>query len=249
MQRRHLIVDILTGMTTRVVGRIASISRYPVKSMALESLESIDVDWNGIAGDRRWAFVQGSLVRSGFPWLTIRERPDMWRYQPYFVEPDRPELSITIVRTPAGDELDVVDPALAAELGEDVRVLKQSRGIFDTMPLSLISTRTVDAIAHMSGAAIDVRRFRPNFLVDPIDDVDFAEDAWVGADLKIGAMTMRVDKRDKRCVVVNVDPDTTERDPSVLRVIAQERQACLGVYGTTVGPGRVSIGDTVTIES
>ncbi len=249
MQRRQLIVDILTGMTTRVVGRITSIFRYPVKSMALEPLESIDVDWNGIAGDRRWAFVQESLVRSGFPWLTIRERPDMWRYQPYFVEPKRPELSITIVRTPTGDELDVVDPALAAELGEEVRVLKQSRGIFDTMPLSLISTRTVDAIAHMSGAQVDVRRFRPNFLVDPIDDVDFVEDAWVGTALKIGAMTMRVDKRDKRCVVVNVDPDTTERDPSVLRVIAQERQACLGVYGTTVEPGRVSIGDTVTIES
>ncbi|MEP6506766.1 MAG: MOSC domain-containing protein, partial [Gemmatimonadales bacterium] len=204
---------------------------------------------NGLAGDRRWAFLQESLVRSGFPWMTIRECPNMWRYEPYFLDPDRPELSITLVRTPSGDELDVVDLSLAEELGKGVRVLKQSRGIFDTLPLSLISTRTVDAIAHLSGAPIDVRRFRPNFLVEPIDDVDFIEDEWVGADLKIGAMTMRVDKRDKRCVIVNVDPDTTERDPSVLRMIAQERQACLGVYGTTVGPGRVSVGDPVMIES
>lgn len=235
-------------MTTRVVGKIASIFRYPVKSMALERVESIDVDWNGLAGDRRWAFVQESLVRSGFPWLTIRERPDMWRYEPYFSDPDRPEASVTMVRTPTGDEFDVVDASLAAELGDGVRVLRQSRGIFDTLPLSLISTRTVDAIAHMSGTASDVRRFRPNFLVEPVDAIDFVEDEWVGATLKIGAMTMRVDKRDKRCVMVNVDPDTTERDPSVLRVIAQERRACLGVYGTTVEPGRVSVGDPVTFQ-
>ncbi|MEO5903740.1 MAG: MOSC domain-containing protein [Gemmatimonadaceae bacterium] len=250
MQRRKWIVDdILTGMTLRAVGRISSVLRYPVKSMALESVDSIEVDWNGLTGDRRWGFVRESLVRSGFPWLTIRERPDMWTYQPFFVEPDRPELSVTMVRTPTGEELDIVDRQLAAELGEGVRVIKQTRGIFDTMPLSLISTRTVDAIAHLSGAAIDARRFRPNFLVEAVDDLDFVEDNWVGATLKIGSMMMRVDKRDKRCVVVNVDPDTTERDPSILRVIAQKRQACLGVYGTTVEPGRVSVGDSVSIAT
>ena len=81
-----------------------------------------------------------------------------------------------MVRTPTGDEFDVVDASLAAELGDGVRVLRQSRGIFDTLPLSLISTRTVDAIAHMSGAASDVRRLRPNFLVEPIYDRDFVED-------------------------------------------------------------------------
>ena len=234
-------------MPTRVVGRISAIYRYPVKSMALEAVESIDVSWNGLAGDRRWAFVRDSLVRSGFPWMTIRQRADMWRYTPRFVEPDKPEVSPTMVRTPTGDELDVVDPALAAELGEGVRVIRQTRGIFDTMPISLISTRTVDAIAHLSGTSMDARRFRPNFLVDPIDDVDFVEDGWVGSVLQIGAMKMRVDKRDKRCVVVNVDPDTTERNPSVLASITQERQACLGVYGSTVEPGIVSIGDLVCL--
>lgn len=236
-------------MTTRVVGRISSLFRYPVKSMALESVNSIAVDWNGLAGDRRWAFVRNSVVSSGFPWLTIRERADMWRYQPRFVDADNPDSSVTLVRTPAGAELDVVDPLLAAELGEGTRLIRQSRGIFDTMPLSLISTRTVDAIAHLSGAAIDVRRFRPNFVVEPMDDVDFVEDTWVGSTLQIGQMKMRVDKRDKRCVVVNVDPDTTQRDSSVLRAIAQERQSCLGVYGTTVQCGMVSIGDTVAIAT
>ncbi len=38
--------------------------------------------------------------------------------------------------------------------------------------------------------------------------------------------------------MVNVDPASTEPDPAILRTIAHARQACLGVYGSTVGPGR-----------
>jgi hypothetical protein len=48
--------------------------------------------------------------------------------------------------------------------------------------------------------------------------------------------------------MVNVDPATTLRDPAVLRAIARERQACLGVYGSTVQPGRVAVGDPVFLE-
>lgn len=236
-------------MTSRVVGRISAVFRYPVKSMASEPLESVEVAWNGLTGDRRWAFTRDALVRSNFPWLTIRECPDMWHYRPRFTEPEKPESSATMVVTPSGEELDIADPALASQLGGGVRVIRQGRGIFDTMPLSLISTRTVDAISAMTGTSLDARRFRPNFVVETSDHIDFAEDEWVGSVLRIGQMQMRVDKRDKRCVMVNVDPDTTERDPSILRAIAQERQACLGVYGTTVKPGRVSIGDPVIIDS
>src|SRR3954453_3597863 len=127
----------------REVGHIKELWRYPVKSMAGERLDGVDVSWHGLAGDRRWAFVQEQLVRSGFPWLTIRERAQMGHYRPRFEDPSRPDDSKTLVRTPGGDELDVVDPALAGELGGGVRVIKQNRGVFDTLPLSLISTASL----------------------------------------------------------------------------------------------------------
>lgn len=59
---------------------------------------------------------------------------------------------------------------------------------------------------------------------------------------------MRVDQRDERCVIVNVDPATSERDPVVLRTIARENRAGLGVYGATVEPGSVRVGDAVLVE-
>lgn len=235
-------------MPGREVGRVAALWRYPVKSMAGEVLEAGDVSWHGLAGDRRWAFIRDGLVRSGFPWLTIRERPDMGHYRPRFVEPERPDESPTVVRTPSGRELDVVDPALAAELGPGVQVIKQHQGVFDTMPLALITTGTVAGLGALVGAELDVQRFRPNLLIETADGDGFPEDTWVGLVLRIGGLRMRVDQRDQRCVMVNVDPVTTERDPAILRAIARERQACLGVYGSTVQPGRAAAGDPVVID-
>jgi uncharacterized protein YcbX len=231
-----------------VVGRVAALWRYPVKSMGAEALDRVEVSWHGLAGDRRWAFIRDGVVRNGFPWLTIRQRPDMGLYRPSFVEPDRPNASRTVVRTPSGEEYDVVDPALAAELGVGARVIKQDRGVFDTMPISLITTGTVAGLGALVGADLDVLRFRPNLLIEALGTRVFPEDGWVGRVLRIGGMLMRVDARDKRCVVVNIDPVTTRSDPAVLRTITRERDACLGVYGSTVRPGGVLVGDEVAID-
>jgi len=227
------------------VGRVVGLWRYPVKSMGGEPLQQADVSWHGFAGDRRWAFVRAGQERSGFPWLTIRERPDMGQYRPRFEEPGKPDQSPTRVRTPAGREVDVVDPALASELGQGVRVLKQSRGVFDTFPLSLITTQTVAGLGEIVGAALDPQRFRPNLLIEATSREAFPEDAWVGSLLRIGGAAMRVDKRDQRCAVVNVDPATAQRDPSTLRAIAEMRESCLGVYGSTAQPGRIALNDAV----
>jgi MOSC domain-containing protein len=232
----------------REVGRVVSLWRYPVKSMAGERLEHAEVSWHGLAGDRRWAFIRADVVKSGFPWLTIRERVEMAQYRPSFVEPDRPDASAVMVRTPAGEAFDVTDPALAAELGAGVRVIKQDRGVFDTLPLSLVTTQTIAGLGALVGATLDVQRFRPNLVVEAGDAAPFLEDEWVGRVLSVGGMRVRVDRRDQRCVIVNIDPVTNARNAAVLRAIAREREACLGVYGSTVDPGRVTIGDPVAID-
>jgi uncharacterized protein YcbX len=230
-----------------VVGRVAALWRYPVKSMAAEELDAAEVSWHGLAGDRRWAFIRDGQVRSGFPWLTIRERPEMACYRPRFAEPDRPNASLTLVRTPSAGDLDVADPALAAELGPGVRVIKQDRGIFDTMPLSLLTTQALAGLGRLAGSRPAAARFRPNLLVDA-PGREFPEDAWVGRVLRIGGLRLRVDKRDQRCVIVTIDPVTLRRDPAILRAIARERDAFFGVYGSTVEPGRVAVGDPVELE-
>ncbi len=233
----------------RQVGRVLGLWRYPVKSMAAEGLAEAEVSWHGLAGDRRWAFIRDGVVHSGFPWLTLRERGDLGHYRPSLVEPARPDSSPTVIQTPSGVTFDVGDPALHAELGPGVRIIKQDRGIFDTFPLSLITTQTLSRLGELVGVQLDVQRFRPNILVEAADEEPFAEDTWVGCVLRIGGMRMRVDKRDGRCVVTTIDPVTTERNPAILRAIARDRQGCLGVYGSTVEPGRIAVGDSVLVDS
>jgi uncharacterized protein YcbX len=237
--------------TEVTIGRLIEIWRYPVKSMAGESLHRAEVSWQGLAGDRRWAFIRPGIPRSGFSWLTIRQQPRMWHYHPTFAKPDDPNRSPTIVRTPDGRELDATDPRLAAELGDDLRVIKQDRGIFDSLPLSLITTRSIaglEGLLELAGGELDPRRFRPNLLIDPTGGADFPEDGWLGAVLRIGSMRMRVDRQDPRCVVITIDPDRLQASPAVLRTVVQQRRTFLGVYGSTVTPGAVAVGDEVVLE-
>jgi uncharacterized protein YcbX len=238
---------------SRCLGRVVGLWRYPVKSMAAEALAEVEVSWHGLAGDRRWAFVRQGLTQSGFPWLTLREQAAMAHYRPSFSEPHRPDSSPTVVRTPSGCQFDVGDPQLADELWpEGVTLIRQSRGIFDTFPLSLISTQTVAQLGQTVGRTLDVQRFRPNLLIDTAaagePDLPFPEDSWVGSVLRIGGLRLRVDKRDGRCMVITIDPTTHEREPRILRTVAAERQGCLGVYGSTVEPGRVAMDDAVHLD-
>lgn len=233
-----------------VFGRVAQLWRYPVKSMAPEPLTTATLSWHGLAGDRRWAFVRGDRPRSGFPWLTLRELPALDQYVPCLVEPDRPDDSPVEIRTPDGRVLDVADPQLAAALGDGARAMKCDRGLFDAMPLSVLTTRSLGSLGAIVGAELDVRRFRPNLVIE-LDDPDerFPEEGWIGAELQIGEARIRVDARDQRCRIVGIDPLTSEEDPSILRAIAQERDARFGVYGSTVRPGTVAVGDPVALGS
>ncbi|MEU4804021.1 MOSC N-terminal beta barrel domain-containing protein [Actinosynnema sp. NPDC023587] len=215
-----------------VVGRVAALHRYPVKSMAGEPLDRAEVAWHGLAEDRRWGFLREGRAGSGFPWLTLRQRPELVRYRPRLTDRS------VVVRTPSGVDYDVADPALAAELGG--WPLKLDGGAFDSAPVSVLTAQSVAAV----GAA-DERRFRPNVLVDA--EGEFPEDAWVGGSLSIGEAVLRVDREDRRCGVVSVDPDTGRRDPTVLRTIAEQHGMTLGVYGSVVVPGRIAVGDPVVL--
>jgi uncharacterized protein YcbX len=223
------------------IGQIVGLWRYPVKAMAGEALREGEVSWYGLAGDRRWAFGRAGQVRSGFPWLTQRERPELGAYQPVLLDETRPDHSPAWVRTPSGGFLEVTDPALADELGA-AWVIKQDRGNFDALPLSVLTTQSLESLG-----GVDVRRIRPNLLLHA-PGAAFPEDDWVGSTLRMGSLRVRVSKRIGRCAVVQIDPDTHRPDGGVLRTLARERQACLGVYAQVLQPGRLAVGDSVWLE-
>lgn len=229
-------------------GIVSGLWRYPVKSMAGQALASADISWAGLAGDRRWAFVRPDSHGSGFPWHTIREFPQMSNYVALLGEPDRPDRSRVLVRTPDGVVYDVTDPRLAAELGTGLRVMRLDRAAFDAMPVSVISDSTVSALCALARVPGNELRFRPNVVVTLDSGAPFEEDDWVGSAVRIGPAVVRIDRRDSRCTIVNVNPASGLPDSHLLKVIGATRGACAGVYGTTMLPGVIRVGDPVLVE-
>lgn len=235
-------------MATRV-GRVASTWRYPVKSMAAEALDEATVTLQGVAQDRLYAFVQAESS-SPFPWLTGRQLADMLRYEPRWLEGERPEL---VVRSPRGAEYPITSDELRDELsresGHAARLLVNYRGSFDVAPVTLMSTATVDRIAGASETPAEPRRFRMNFYVDTDDGTPFGEDAWVGHVLRIGdAVRVGVTERDKRCAMITLAPHGGAPLTPVLRAVAELNDATAGVYGAVLTPGTIRPGDEVFID-
>jgi len=230
-----------------IIGHVASLWRYPVKSMRGESLREARIDAGGIEGDRRFAF-RGSLQPEHFPYFTAREQPAMLLHRP------RIEGSGVIVEMPAGDQLAIDDPALVARLGhgrpqgETVTLMRDDAAIADCHPLSLLSLQTARQLGAEIGTEIDARRFRANIYLDLSTGGGFAEDAFVGRALRIGGtVVVAVVARDSRCAMITLDPDTAAPSPAVLAKVATAHQGNAGVYAGVQTPGVVRVGDPVVL--
>jgi uncharacterized protein YcbX len=237
----------------REVGRVREIYRYPVKSMAGQRLDSGELGWHGLAGDRRFAFARRE-VRGGMPWLTAGRLPALVTYTPFCAAGD--ELP-SRVRTPAGEELDMRGEALRDELarlhGQPVDLMEINNGIFDEAPVSIITTASTDSLFAAAGTPPDVRRFRPNFLIEGPGAGPFPEDEWVGRTVRFGedesAAAVSVWMRDVRCAMLNLDPATGAQDPRMMKAAVRLNDNCAGVYATVTRTGVVTVGDRVFVSS
>jgi uncharacterized protein len=237
------------------VGVVAALYRFPVKSMRGEPLREAWIGWFGVEGDRQYAFVR-SHTTSWFPWLTGRDVPDLLRYTPRFVEPANTRASSVMVRTPSGAEVvldsDVLRDDLAARHGGPVHLMQLERGTFDAAPLSLISTATVGDLEARIAMRLDPVRFRQNILLDVGESAPYTEEQWQGRILTFGtgndSARVLLSRRDKRCMMINLDPDNAAQTPAVLREVVASRDQCAGLYAAPVTTGRVLVGDPVYLD-
>ncbi|MEP7337308.1 MAG: MOSC N-terminal beta barrel domain-containing protein [Acidobacteriota bacterium] len=236
------------------VGRIKAIFRYPVKSMAGEQLESSKLGWHGLEGDRRFALHRLGN-ESGFPWLTAGRLPQLLQYKPVNKGDSDGDLPTHVI-TPDGRELELRGEALQQELsaafGSPVQMMRLDQGIFDEAKVSVISTATIQAIGQEAGSDLDVRRFRPNLLIETLDGKPFAEDAWVGKVIRFkddaSAAGLSVLMRDIRCAMINIDPMTGISDPKVLKAAVRLNDNDAGLYASVVKPGSLSVGDRLYVQ-
>ncbi len=235
------------------LGTVESLWRYPVKSMRGEELDEVFVGYSGIKGDRLFAF-NSSASRKEFPYFTGRDQRQMLRYRPHFLRPNEESERTIEVETPAGDTIAIDDPALIERLrlGLDgqhqLTLMRSDRAMTDCHPVSIISLQTVRTLGEETGLTLDKRRFRANVYLDLTAADGFAEDAFVGRSLRIGPTAIiSIVKRDGRCMMITLDPDTAEKEPALLKTVAQAHDGMAGVYGTVKVEGIIRRGDSAEL--
>jgi hypothetical protein len=119
---------------------------------------------------------------------------------------------------------------------------------FDAFPILLLTSSSLESMQKRAPASIfDVRRFRPNFLIETSSKNAFPEQDWRGKRLRIGEATLQVTIECPRCVMTTHAQTDLPKDPGVMRALVKEAGGNLGVYATVGTPGRVSVGDSVEL--
>lgn len=233
--------------------RVTGLFRYPVKSMQGEALAAADIGMAGLVGDRQWALVD---VDTGLA-LTARRQPELLFAAATLAGDD------VVITLPDGTTTSD-DVTLSAWLGHPVVLSRADSVEHGTYEIALDfenestaewfqwdgptwsfhdSNRTqVSIIGAATIGAWDVRRFRPNVLVE-----GSPEDGWIGSTVQAGSATLDVVKPIDRCVITTrPQPDGIDRDLDVLRTVNRDRAGNLGAGAMVSAPGRIAVGDAIT---
>ena len=130
---------------------------------------------------------------------------------------------------------------------------------FDLSVLHLLTTATLARLQALAPTAtFDVRRYRPNLLVDTDTEPGFVENDWVGRTLRVGAsVQLSVTLPTMRCVMTTLAQEELPRDRETLRTIAAANRidiegwgtwACAGIYGDVTESGTARVGDAVVVS-
>jgi len=121
---------------------------------------------------------------------------------------------------------------------------------FDAFPIHVLTTASLDMMARLNPTAKwEMRRFRPNFLIETRADIKgLVEAEWGGRKLHVGGVELRCEIPTVRCGMTIQAQAGLEKDPSILRTIVRDADQNLGVYASVVGAGEVRAGDLVELR-
>src|SRR5215468_12191132 len=182
---------------------VKEIWRYPVKSMAGERLAEALLHDMGIRGDRL-LHVEDAHGR----WITARSYPQLLGFHARMNGDGVP----LVDQLPWSSEQ--IQWEVESVVGPGARLIcSTSAERFDVLPLLVASDGAIAAFGY------DGRRLRPNIVIAGVHGL--GERTWEGRRLRVGAVTLRLEKLRARCVMTTFDPDTLEQDRGVLASIVE----------------------------
>jgi len=243
------------GTTSRVLGSVQRIRRYPVKGMGGEDLPVAFLDTTGVVGDRLYAFSEvGSQPRKflgahgGGELLLLRASiyDEPLRQSQYV---SRPRVRVQL---PTGTELFLETREMKEHLERvydrrlELRFFKHGRS---RASLSLVGEESIRELGEaLEADRFNPLRFRSNICIRWDDNQPYYEDQLTGKALRIGGAVVQITRRTKRGPLVDINPLSGHPDKGVLHYLESVKKGTLGVYAQIVGPGTVRKGDSITFS-
>jgi len=257
--------------------RVAWIHVAPIKALAIQALDSVELGPRGVENDRRFCIVDqdGRMLNAKRVqrFVAIRPRFDADFRHLVLELPDGSAVegpagqgqatTVTIygrtvpAHAVAGPWSEVLS-AVAARPVQLVRFDDPGEGVDradEAAGASLLSEGSLRAIASAAGvsAPVDPRRFRMLFGISGVDA--HAEDTWIGRRVRIGAAVVEPGGNIGRCAVTTLDPDTGVSDLDTLAALGTYRDRevtteplAFGVWARVVKAGSVRLGDAVHVS-
>lgn len=259
--------------------QVHSLWIYPVKSLAGIAVDSFQLDDFGPMADRRWMIIdedRNFVTQRAFPVLA-RIKPvvsggqvavDIPGEGLFPLEITDQSLRVLVWRDWVKAQVGGVaaNEALSRFVGKPLRLVYMPDDSFrrvdagrvtdvrrvsfaDGFPLLVTSLSSLQELNHRLDAPVEMRRFRPNIVVEGAEP--WAEDGWTT--LQAGSVSLSLVKPCSRCVMTTVDPDTGIKDAGVqpLRTLSGYRRTDEGViFGMNAiheSSGTIRVGDSVTV--
>jgi uncharacterized protein YcbX len=132
------------------------------------------------------------------------------------------------------------------KFGPNVAEFESPPGTFyDCFPLMILTTSALRSMSEaLPGSVVDVRRFRPSFVVDTGDEAGHPEFGWNGRRFAVGTAIVEVINDCPRCAAITkeISPDIPQ-DRAILRHVVKDLGQAVGAYASVVQPGTVREGD------
>jgi uncharacterized protein YcbX len=245
-----------------LLGRLAEVWRYPVSGLQGEKLTEAQVLKAGIAGDHIYVLRsrdQGKVLDPKSHSSSLAETEGlrgMLEFASTLSGHPNGEHEITIAtagRTIYSSKSPDDTGALSEALGCRVELVRYPRIVESRVragrTLHLLTDSSLRQMKRMYPVGdFDVRRFRPNILVTVEDGLSgYAEEAWIGKDLDLGEVRLRIKEANVRCRMTTMKQAGIREDVGILQTIKRENSNNLGVMCTVLGEGVVRVGDPVSL--
>ena len=249
------------------MARVSALFRHPVKALGSEPLERAEfLPGQTMPGDRVWALAHdrsrfdfddpawarcSTFLRGAtFPSLMAVTAEGEPGGPITFRHPDRDPLTVDLA-TQEGEAAFVAwaDPLIPEGRPRPSRLAHApGRGMTDqeSQWVSILSDASLAAVAEAAGKPMDRRRFRGNIWVEGV--APWAETDWIGREIMLGPVALRVTEPIGRCSATHADPETGRRDLDMLSILTGlGQQENFGVFAEVLSPGDVAVGDAVSL--